>query len=149
MSSADRQPGAGPPHQRGEDRPLSALPSRQARGLAFAAIVVAGICGALIGYSFVSLQCHGACTAPEGGGAIVGGTIAATGVAVIAVLVLRAMGEWRTITQQRALEAAAGGPGEGPIPEPRPEQEPPRPGLPGAPSGGGDGTHDPPGPAGV
>jgi hypothetical protein len=68
---------------------------------------VAGICGALIGYSFVSLQCHGSCSTPEGGGAIVGAVIAAAGVAVVAVLVLRAMGEWKTITQQRALDEAA------------------------------------------
>jgi hypothetical protein len=107
MTSADRQPGAGPPRQPASDRPLSALPSRQARALAFAAIVVAGACGALIGYSIVSLQCHGSCTTQKGAGSIVGGAIAAIGVAVIAVLVLRAMGEWRTITQQRALDATA------------------------------------------
>jgi len=88
------------------ERPVSALPSRQARALAFGAIVVAGICGGLIGYSFVSIQCHGSCSTPEGTGAIVGAVIAAVGVAVVAVLVLRAMGEWKTITQQRALEEA-------------------------------------------
>jgi hypothetical protein len=82
------------------------LPSRQARAVAFGAILVAGVCGALIGYSFVSLQCHGACSAPEGAGAIVGAIIAAVGVAVVAVLVLRAMGEWKTITEQRVLEEA-------------------------------------------
>jgi len=74
--------------------------------LAFAAILVAGVCGALIGYSFVSIQCHGSCSTPEGGGAIVGAVIAAVGVAVVAVLVLRAMGEWKTITEQRALDEA-------------------------------------------
>lgn len=85
---------------------MSALPSRQARAVAFGAILVAGTCGALIGYSFVSIQCHGACSAPEGAGAIVGAVIAAVGVAVVAVLVLRAMGEWKTITEQRVLEEA-------------------------------------------
>jgi hypothetical protein len=82
------------------------LPSRRARALAFAAILVAGACGALIGYSFVSIQCHGSCSAPEGAGSIVGAVIAAVGVAVVAVLVLRAMGEWKTITDRRALEEA-------------------------------------------
>jgi xanthine/uracil permease len=93
-------------HGHPADRPVSALPSRQARALAFGATLVAGVCGALIGYSFVNIQCVGACSTPEGIGAIVGAVIAAIGVAVVSVLVLRAMGEWKTITQQRALEAA-------------------------------------------
>jgi hypothetical protein len=88
-------------------RPLSALPSVQARALAFAAIIVAGICGALIGWSFVDLQCHGDCTVPDGTGSVVGAIIAAVGVAVVAVLVLRAMGEWKTIKEERALAEAA------------------------------------------
>jgi hypothetical protein len=80
----------------------------QARLLAFAAILVAGICGGLIGYSIVSLDCHShSCTTQEGLGAIVGGVIAAAGVAVVAVLVLRAMGEWKTIKEDRALDEAA------------------------------------------
>jgi hypothetical protein len=88
-------------------RPLSALPSVQARALAFAAIIIAGICGALIGWSFVDLQCHGDCTVPNGAGSVVGAIIAAAGVAVVAVLVLRAMGEWKTIKEDRALAEAA------------------------------------------
>ena len=80
-------------------RPLSALPSPLARGVAFAAIVVAGVCGALIGWSFVDLQCTGDCSTPSGIGAIVGGVIAAAGVAVVAVLTLRAMGEWKRLKE--------------------------------------------------
>ncbi|HVE45590.1 MAG TPA: hypothetical protein VNA57_02420 [Acidimicrobiales bacterium] len=80
-----------------DDRPLSALPSRKARALAFSAILVAGLCGALIGSSFVSLQCEGGCETSSGLGAIVGGLTAAGGVAVVAVLVLRAMGEWNRV----------------------------------------------------
>ena len=87
-----------------EDRRLSAIPSRTARALAFGAILVAGLCGALIGSSFVRLQCEDDCTTPSGIGGVVGGLIAAGGVAVVAVLVLRAMGEWRRVA---ALEAAA------------------------------------------
>ena len=80
----------------GDERRLSALPSRRARALAFLAILVAGGCGALIGASFVSLQCDD-CDAATGAGAVVGGLVAAGGVAVVSVLVLRAMGEWRRI----------------------------------------------------
>ena len=69
--------------------------------LAFAAILVAGASGALIGWAIVRVQCHGACTLPKGLGAVVGGGVAAAGVAVVAVLVLRAMGEWRTIKESR------------------------------------------------
>lgn len=78
------------------ERPLSAIPSARARALAFLAILVAGGCGALIGGSFVGLQCEG-CTTATGLGAVVGGLVAAGGVAVVAVLVLRAMGEWRSL----------------------------------------------------
>lgn len=82
-----------------EERPLSALPSPLARAVAFAAILVAGASGALIGWSFVDLQCSGDCSTPGGIGAIVGGLIAAIGVAVVAVLTLRAMGEWKRIKE--------------------------------------------------
>jgi len=77
--------------------PPSALPSVAARVLAFTAIVVGGVCGALIGYAIADISCHGDCTVPDGLGALVGGAIAAGGVAIVAVLVLRAMGEWRTL----------------------------------------------------
>jgi len=89
------------------ERPLSALPSVRARLLAFLAILLAGAAGALIGYSFVDLQCHGACATPRGLGGLIGGAIGAGGVAVVAVLTLRAMGEWRTIKANREAEAAA------------------------------------------
>lgn len=83
------------------ERPVSALPSPVARALAFAAIVVAGVCGALIGWSFVQIGCadNNDCTGAAGVGALVGGLVAAAGVAVVAVLTLRAMGEWRTIKE--------------------------------------------------
>lgn len=75
---------------------MSALPSRRARALAFLAILVAGGCGALIGSSFVGLQCDD-CDAATGAGALVGGLLAAGGVAIVSVLVLRAMGEWHRL----------------------------------------------------
>lgn len=74
--------------------PPSGAPPLAARLLAFGAIVVAGVCGGLIGFGFVKLQCSGTCAAPKGIGAFVGAVGAAVGVAIISVLTLRAMGEW-------------------------------------------------------
>jgi hypothetical protein len=95
-----------------QDLPLStgpsALPSRTARFLAFGAIIVAGLCGGLIGYSIVNVSCHGACATPEGIGSLTGAVLAAGGVAVVAVLVLRAMGEWRRIQEEREQADTAG-----------------------------------------
>ena len=89
------------------DRRYSALPSVQARVLAFLAIVVGGGSGALIGYSYAHITCHGACGTPEGLGAIAGAALAGGGVAVVAVLVLRAMGEWKRI-QAEGVEGQPG-----------------------------------------
>jgi hypothetical protein len=84
-------------------RAASALPSVRARVLAFAAIVVAGVCGAVIGSSVVNLQCHGNCTTPAGVGGLAGAVLSAGGVGVIAALTLRAMGEWRRISEEKLL----------------------------------------------
>jgi hypothetical protein len=77
----------------------SALPSRGARFLAFAAILTGGLCGGLIGFSVTRLQCVGDCSTNKSLGGLVGAVIGAAGVAVISVLALRAMGEWKTIQQ--------------------------------------------------
>lgn len=66
-----------------------------ARVVAFVAIVVAGLCGLLIGRALVDVQCTGSCGAAAGVGAVIGAVVSAGGVAVVAVLVLRAMGEWK------------------------------------------------------
>src|SRR3954447_25386452 len=92
----------------------TALPSVTARWLAFLAILIGGVCGALIGWSVTDLQCgndddpqvaiqagrnpdagEGGCAAWAGAGAVVGGAMGAGGTAVVSVLVLRAMAEWR------------------------------------------------------
>lgn len=86
------------------DRPASALPSALARVLAFVAIVVGGACGAVIGYAFTDLQCHGRCSTPDGIGAVVGGLLGAVGVSVVAVVTLRALGDWRRIKDEQAEE---------------------------------------------
>lgn len=83
-----------------QERPLSALPSPAARAAAFIAILVGGLAGGLIGYTLVKLQCDGECAAPRGIGTLVGTLIAAGGMSVVAVLVLRAVGEWRQIEQR-------------------------------------------------
>ena len=92
----------------------TALPSVTARLLAFLAILIGGVCGGLIGWSITDLQCgndddpkaaaeagrdpdegEGGCTTWAAAGAVVGGGVAAGGTAVVSVLVLRAMAEWR------------------------------------------------------
>lgn len=78
----------------------SALPPAGARILAFIAILVGGACGGLIGYGFTDLQCTGDCTVLAGGAGVLGAVIGAVGVGVVAVLALRAMGEWRTVERR-------------------------------------------------
>ncbi|MFP5316983.1 MAG: hypothetical protein ACLGI2_01670 [Acidimicrobiia bacterium] len=73
----------------------SALPSGKARLVAFLAVLVSGLCGLLIGRALVDVQCRGDCDVALGLGAIAGAVLAAGGVAVVAVLVLRAMSEWK------------------------------------------------------
>ena len=89
-------------------RAASALPSVRARVLAFAAILLAGLAGGLIGVSFVSVQCKGDCTTPSGVGGIVGAVLAAAGVGIVATLTLRAMGEWSKISEARLAGGEAG-----------------------------------------
>lgn len=67
------------------------------------AILVGGVAGGLIGYTLVQLQCTGNCALPLGLGAFFGAVIAAGGMAVVAVLVLRAVGEWHEV-EQREVE---------------------------------------------
>lgn len=88
------------------ERPLSALPSPAARALAFAAILIAGAVGGLIGYGFVDLQCDGDCATPNGIGAVTGALFFAAGVAMAAVVTLRAMGEWRRIKAESDEDAS-------------------------------------------
>jgi len=77
------------------ERGPTALPTVKARVVAFVVIVVGGMCGLLIGTALVQIQCSGECATPAGLGALVGAVMGAGGVAVVAVLALRAMGEWR------------------------------------------------------
>ncbi len=84
-----------------DDYSPSALPSTGARVLAFASILLAGLCGGLIGYAVVDLQCEGDCTTPAGIGGLTGAVSFAVGVGIVAILALRAMAEWRVIQHHK------------------------------------------------
>jgi hypothetical protein len=79
---------------------LSALPSTTARVLAFIAICIAGAAGGLIGYALADLQCSGSCGLGLGIGILLGSVIASSGTAIVSVLVLRALGEWRELASR-------------------------------------------------
>ncbi|MFM7252026.1 MAG: hypothetical protein ACKO27_03040 [Ilumatobacteraceae bacterium] len=91
------------------ERPLSALPTPAARAAAFAAILLGGAAGGLIGYTLVGLQCTGQCGTGRGVGMLIGSLVAAGGMSVVAVLVLRAVGEWRTLDDQRSATRSRSG----------------------------------------
>ena len=83
-----------------EQRPLSAIPPVAARVVAFVAILAGGLAGALIGFALVDIQCSGDCATARGIGLLGGATVSAVGTAVVSVLALRAMGEWRDVSEQ-------------------------------------------------
>lgn len=83
-----------------DDYAPTALPSTGARILAFGAILIAGVCGGLIGYAFVDVQCEGDCTAAAGATGVATAIVFAVGVGIVAVLAMRAMSEWRVIQHQ-------------------------------------------------
>lgn len=74
-----------------------ASPPVWARLLAVFSIVIAGVAGGLIGWSVTDLQCTGDCSTTAALVGVVGAVVCAVGVAVVAVLTLRAMSEWRAI----------------------------------------------------
>jgi hypothetical protein len=76
---------------------LSALPSSTARILAFVSILAGGAVGAVIGYGVTKVSNTNPSSMALGIGAFFGALFFAGGIAVVAVLVLRAMGEWRAL----------------------------------------------------
>jgi hypothetical protein len=68
------------------------LPSRSAFILAFAAVVIAGLFGGIIGFGVADVGTGS--DAARLLGTFVGAMIGAAGVGIVAVLVLRAMSEW-------------------------------------------------------
>lgn len=85
-----------------------------ARVVAFASILVGGLAGGLIGYAFADLGDFGGVS--RGLLALGGAVVGAGGVAVVAVLTLRAFGEWETIRTTRDGEARRRGGRTGPGP---------------------------------
>lgn len=83
-----------------DQRPLSAIPPVTARAIAFTAILLGGLAGGLIGFALVDIQCDGDCSLPTGLGILVGSVLCAGGMAIVSVLALRAMGEWREVTDR-------------------------------------------------
>jgi hypothetical protein len=83
---------------RRSDGPPDEHPYAASRGVlfgAFVAVVVAGLSGAAIGFGLVDIGCSGDCGTVAGLGALFGGLVAAGGVAIVAVLLLRSMAEWK------------------------------------------------------
>lgn len=78
----------------GADGPPTALAPVWARALAFVAIIVGGLAGALVGSRFGEVACTGSCDGPIAASMLVGATVAALGVAAVAVITLRVAGEW-------------------------------------------------------
>ncbi|NNC80855.1 MAG: hypothetical protein HKN94_11980 [Acidimicrobiales bacterium] len=74
-----------------------ATPPVWARVAAVLAIVIGGVAGGLIGWSVFDLQCTDGCATTAAIGGIVGALSGAIGLAVVAVLSLRAMAEWKAI----------------------------------------------------
>jgi uncharacterized membrane protein len=71
------------------------MPSRTAFLLSFVSVVLAGVLGGVIGYGIVDIDCTRGCAASKLLAAVLGAVFAAVGVGIVAVLVLRAMAEWR------------------------------------------------------
>lgn len=83
--------------------PESQLPPVFARVLAFLAIFVGGAAGGMIGYAFADLG--GFEGAAAGAVTLLSALLGAGGVAVVAVLTLRALGEWETIRRDGGSRA--------------------------------------------
>ena len=84
----------------------SAAPPLLARILAVVAIAIAGLCGGLIGFAVMDLQCDDGCTTIAGFVGVASAIVAAGGVAIVAVLALRAMSEWEATEAARRTESS-------------------------------------------
>jgi hypothetical protein len=85
----------GPPDHGDADDVPPTLPSRTALLLAFLSVVLAGIFGAVIGYGIADVGATGNPNTARVVGTLIGAAAGAGGVGVVAILVLRAMAEWR------------------------------------------------------
>lgn len=73
---------------------VNAAPPLIARVLAVAAILIGGLCGGLIGFAVIDISCTDGCTTEASIVGLLSAIACAIGVAVVAVLALRAMAEW-------------------------------------------------------
>lgn len=85
-----------------------ASPPTWARVVAVVSIVVAGAAGGLIGWSITDLQCEDGCDVTAALVGVGAALICAFGVAVVAVLTLRAMAEWKAIEAADRARRARG-----------------------------------------
>ncbi len=85
-----------------------AAPPVWARVTAIVSIVIAGAAGGLIGYSVTDLQCTDGCTTTAALAGVFGAVVCAIGVAVVAVLTLRAMSEWKAIENRDRARRSRG-----------------------------------------
>ena len=102
VATDDLSPPADDPVALSDFAAPTALPSTLARALAFGSVIVAAVCGGLVGFAIADLQCIGNCDGWSLLGAASGALVASIGTAVIAVLVLRAMAEWENQASVRA-----------------------------------------------
>ncbi|MGI9596640.1 MAG: hypothetical protein ACR2QK_10795 [Acidimicrobiales bacterium] len=91
--------------------PIDAAPPTSARLLAFGAILLGGLLGAVVGYGVGDLMGQSSNWAAIG--AFVGGLTGAVGCGVVANLTLRAMNEWRAVEHPEAEADDKGRAGEG------------------------------------
>jgi hypothetical protein len=82
------------PEDVGREAPPT-MPSRTAFLLSFFSVVVAGLFGGIIGFGLADVGCTGSCESSKLLGTLLGSVIGAGGVGIVAVLVLRAMAEWK------------------------------------------------------
>ena len=73
-----------------------------ARVLAFSAVILASLCGGLMGFALGRLQWGDDLSVGIIVAGAAGSALAATGVAVVCVLVLRAMSEWTDVASVKA-----------------------------------------------
>lgn len=104
-ASGPRPPARPDPRRNLPSGPGSALPPLGARILAFASVLVAGIFGGLIGYAVVDIATEGDRPILSGLVGLASAVVAAIGVAIVAVLTMRAMGEWKTNSAGRRRTA--------------------------------------------
>ena len=85
----------------------NSAPSTPARVLAFASVIIAGVCGGIIGFSVMDIGCRGECHIAASFTSLAAASAAAVGTAVVAVLVLRSSAEWSAHRQAAPYQQPA------------------------------------------